>query len=278
MLKKFFAGLFTLAVTTASLAGQSTLATDAGAIIIDNTLALCEYVQTYHNQLTDETTDCSAYSATDTATTITRPLYIFDHVVFKNLDLIFTSSASPFIIRSGSLTIDGGHYTSPSCVVWIQYRNDSTPAYYVPSTTVTINSGVFEATVSTAYSTEAPSPVCVVSPVALTAEETQTVMNNYLPTGRRYVNLAPVRLMAMRSTPATGIPSASGYAHIDKDGDIRTPIEYLQTTLIAVVGDEGSGEPEPETQPAEPETPTTPETPTEPATTVIPKAPNTGRR
>ncbi|MBR2695544.1 hypothetical protein IKE86_01360 [Candidatus Saccharibacteria bacterium] len=273
MLKNFISGFFALTMLAAIVPVQPVSANGSAApIVIDNVLDLCQNLLNHGDWLDDSGT-CDAFTSTQTAATIVRLIYIRDDIILKNLNLTFLRPNSPFIIRDGGrLTIDGGHYTSPNCVVWIQYDNNSTPGYYVPTTTIQINSGVFEATVETMYSAEAPSPVCVSSRYPLTAAETASVINNYLPTGRRFVDVAP-RLRTLQNSNAVSneIPSDDGFAHTDKVEENRETIKYLKTTMVAVVGDEGQGGEEPVSE--EPETPEPAKT--EEPTVIIPKAPNT---
>lgn len=275
MLKQLTTSLFALGLSVASVPFMPATATST-PIVIDNVLALCQNLLSHGSGL-DESGTCDAYSGTQTSATINRIVHVYDDLVLQNLDLTFTRANAVFLMHGGRLTIDGGHYASPNCVVWIQYDNLNLPAHYVDTTTFTINSGVFEATVATTNSADSPSPVCVISPLPLTSTETQTVIAGYLPAGRRFVNMAPSLRTTKTATPTNDtIEADDGYAHISKDADEKTGVKYLKTTKVAVVGDDGQGgEPETPETPGTPETPETPDTPSE--TPVIPKAPNTGR-
>lgn len=270
MLKQLSAGLFALALAASNfshLAGTPAQAITGQPLVIDNVLDLCKNIQS-HGYSFNSANDCTIYSNTQTTATIDRTLRISEDLVLKNLNLTFTRPNAVFHMENGAqLTIDGGHYTSPNCIVWIQYDNRTTPDTYVPTTTFTINSGVFEATVETANSADAPSPVCLLSFDPVTPTEAEAIIANYLPAGRHFVDISTSsRTIANPSS----LTATSGYAHINKDAGEQTPITYLNTTIVAVVSDEGQGGTEPE-KPAEPETPAE-------TTPTVPKTPNTGRR
>lgn len=273
MLKQISAGLFTLAFAVtnfSNLSGTPAQATTNQPLVIDNVLDLCQNILS-HGYSFNPTNDCTIYSKTQTSATIDRALYISDNLTLQNLNLTFTKPNAVFFMRDGAqLIIDGGHYTSPNCIVWIQYNNRTTPATYVPDTTFTINSGVFEATVETANSAAAPSPVCLLSFNPVTPTDAETIIANYLPAGRRFVNVTT----NLRSA-SDPIAVATGSTFINKDPDEATPVSYLQTTIVSVIADDGQGGTEPE-EPEEPTEPEQPENPTEPETST-PKAPNTGR-
>ena len=280
MLKKLFVGLFAIILATAGLNTQFASATDSN-IVIDNILDLCTYMRSYNYSLDDSRT-CDAYTSDQTTVTLTRPIYIRDNVTLKNLDITFARASAQMYIYEGSLTIDGGHYASPNCVVWIQYRNVENPGYYVPITTIKINSGVFEATLTTKNSEEAPSPICLLThfPLSDTDPTPQELIANYLPAGRKFVNLET-------RTLTTEIPVTEGTVHISKDQTELTDVEYLITTKVVVVEDEGLGEeteeePEEEDEDIPEEEPEEVveevETPEEPAPEELPKAPDTGTK
>ncbi len=274
MLKQLIAGFLALGITVATLPVANTNRVTATSLEFDNILDLCLYVQS-NGHWFNNANDCSIYTKDQTSVVMDyRNLEIDDPIVFKNLDITFTRPNNPFIFRNnGSLTINGGTYTSPNCVIWIQYDNSVEPARYV-STPITINAGTFVASVETEYSAEAPSPVCIIPYSYVTLEEAKTAIANFLPAGKRFVDVAP----KLRSTKTNSVndglvPAESGYAHISKDGETRDEIKYLKTTTVTVVD-----VPAPEPTPEEPETPTEPESSTEtPKTPVLPKAPNTGR-
>ncbi len=275
MLKRFFCTLFAIIVLTFGTTNRPASATD-GSIIIDNILDLCQNMLA-HGYSLDNTRTCDAYSRAQTSVSnIDKIIYISDNVVLKNLDLTFTFSYTPFIINEGgSLTIDGGHYSSPSCVIWIQYDNGVNPGYYVPSTSITINSGVFEASLLNRESAEAPSPVCLISRYKLTTEEAATVIANYLPTNHRFINLGT-------RSAEDAISVSEGDAHISKSYEVTDTVDYLQTTAVAVVEDEGLGSEDlVEEEPAEPQSPDKYEEKEEDSEDYqdainLPKAPNSG--
>ena len=273
MLKNLFTGVFAFALATASvpvISNQTVSANGATPLVIDNILSLCQAVMAGGNWLDDSGT-CDAYASTQTAATLTRYIYVTGDWIFKDLDLTFTRSNTPFVISDGSLTVDGGHYTSPSCVVWIQYRD----GYYVPLTSVTINSGIFEATVSTTKSADSPSPVCLITPSTVTTTEAQRIINNYLPAGKKFVNLATRLRTTSTASTASPIETDTGYAHIHKDPNELDEVKYLKTTRVAVIDEEPESTPE---TPEEPTTPTEPETTPETPSIIIPKASATGRQ
>ena len=276
MLKNLFTGVFALALATASVPVTSNQAVNANGtapLVIDNFLSLCQAVIANGDWLDDSGT-CDAYTSTQTAATLIRYIYVTGDWILKDLDLTFIRTGTPFIIRSGSLTIDGGHYTSPNCVVWIQYRDGE----YIPDTKVTINSGTFEATVTTTYSDESPSPVCLATPYSVTAAEAQRIIDGYLPAGKKFVNLT-TQLRTVSTTPATNsIENGTGYVRIDKNPENRNEVKYLKTTRVAVIGEEPESTPEEPTTTEEPTTPTEPETTPEIPSIIIPKAPATGRQ
>lgn len=280
MFKKLFTGFFTLALATAGV--SYLVSSNANAIdepiVIDNVLSLCNAV-TENGFWFDDSGTCDAYSSDQISALIDRRIYVRGNWILKDLDLTFTISNSPFYISSGSLTIEGGHYTSPSCVIWIQYDE----GIYDPMTSVVINSGVFEASVETTYSADSPSPVCLITRENVTPEESQAIIAGYLPAGKKFVDIAPRLRMRSKAKAASdetvsesAIEADSGYAHVDKDGSNRTEVKYLKTTLVEVVGEPI---PEPEDEPEEPVEPGmgSVEEPEEtPETSSLPKAPNTG--
>ncbi|MBR3595143.1 hypothetical protein IKL45_02825 [Candidatus Saccharibacteria bacterium] len=266
MLKQLFAGLFALALTAATLPVSTVSATPA-TYEFNNILDLCLYVQSNGHWFNDAN-DCSIYANTQTSVVMDyRLLEIDDPVVFNNLDITFTRPNNPFSFRnSGSLTINGGYYSSPSCVLWMNYDNRYTPATF--TNRIIINSGIFTAN-STSTSSDAPaSPVCLISPIPVDASRIDAVINSYLPAGKTFQEV---------STTRRTLRANSGTAHVDKTYSNVEGIQYLSSRSVAVV--DGPVTPAPEPEPA-PETPETPEdTPSEtPATPVIPKAPNTGRK
>ena len=274
MFKRLFCALFATVLVALGTINHSASAV-SGENIIDNLYDLCQSML-IHGYSLDGSGTCDAYSRTQTsATNLEKRIYIWDNIVLKNLDLSFTYSYSPFIIyNGGSLTIDGGHYSSPSCVVWIQYDNSINPGVYEPSTSITINSGVFEASLSSQESIDSPSPVCLISMNRLTTEEAENAIANYLPAGRRFINLGT-------RSANSDIPVSEGGAHISKSYEIIDSIEYLQTTAVAVIEDEGlGGETEPEVKPTEvgeeSEQEETEDDIAKPEEAVVPKAPNSG--
>ncbi len=267
MNKRLFSGFFALAFAAASipvLTGSNASATDE-PIIIDNILDLCHKVQESGSWFDDSGT-CDAYTSNQTSAVLDyRRIIVTGNWVLKNLNLTFTQPNSPFYIISGSLTIEGGHYTSPNCVVWIQYRDGE----YVPSSSVTINSGVFEASLESKYSYESPSPVCVISREYLSAEEAAEVAANYLPKGKRFSDIT----LRQSSASVEKLQAEEGLVHISKEEKETEIVKYLKTTIVEVV--DSPVEEEPEVEPTPEETEPEPEESSE-ETPFIPKAPNTG--
>ncbi|MBR3131531.1 hypothetical protein IKG31_03070 [Candidatus Saccharibacteria bacterium] len=234
MFKRLFGGFLATIVLVLGGISNTVIAT-GGQIVIDNLLDLCQSMLV-HGYSLDGTGTCNAYSRSQTsATNIYSRIYVWDNIVLKNLDLSFAFPYSPFIIYDGgSLTIDGGHYSSPSCVIWIQYDNETNPGYFVPSSSIAINSGVFEANLSSHEGADVPSPVCLISRNRLTTEEAEVVIASYLPIGRHFVDLGT------RSV-SENIDVSEGNAHLSKSYDETDAVDYLQTTIVAVVEDEGLG-------------------------------------
>ncbi|MBR3320219.1 hypothetical protein IKG20_02850 [Candidatus Saccharibacteria bacterium] len=270
MLKRFFSGLLISATAFACFSLAPASATNK-PIIINNVLELCQAVMADGFWL-DRSGTCDAYSDSQTSATIDRSIYTTSNLVLKDLNLTFTHSKSPFIIRSGgSITIDGGFYSSSNCVIWIQYYNDSNPAYYVPNTSIIINSGTFEASVTTKNSADSPSPVCLITSTPVTTDEAQKIIAGYLPAGKKFVNVAS----SLRATRATtdDIEIESGYAHVNKNEDVRDEVKYIKSTRVAVIGDTiPEPGPEPETEPE----PVPEESEEESEEKTLPKAPRTG--
>lgn len=270
MLKQLITGLFALGFVATTFPAPTVTATAANPLEFDNILDLCLYVQSSGTRFNDAG-DCSIYSSTQTSVTMDyRPLTISDPIIFKDLDITFTVPNNPFNFRgNGSLTINGGHYSSPSCVLWMIYDNTSTPATFYNH--ITINAGTFTATSSNATSDTPASPVCLISFAPVDADDIDAVIDSYLPAGKQFQEV---------STTRRALRAQSGTAHIHKLATTTDDILYLDARTIAVVDSPVTPTPTPTPTPETPETPESPETPTEstPATPVIPKAPNTGRK
>ncbi|MBR2586817.1 hypothetical protein IKE71_00365 [Candidatus Saccharibacteria bacterium] len=259
MLKQLLLGSLAtlLAISTLPL----TPAVASEPLIIDNILDLCLNVQS-HGSWFNDANDCSIYSKTQTSVVMdNRLLYIHEPIVLKDLDITFVRKNLPFVfLGDGSLAIDGGHYTSPSCVLWmILDHNESTPVFY---NRITVNSGVFTATSENTTSDTPASPVCL---IAYDYDDEQNdyreIIESYLPDGKMFVE---------QETSTKSLRTASGFAHISKDYKTIDGIRYLTTRSVAVV--DRPTEPTPD-----PETTKTPEIVETPETSALPKAPKTGR-
>lgn len=262
MLKNLFTGLFAASLAVASVPVFS-YATPTTPLEFDNILDLCLYVQSNGHWFNDAN-DCTIYSKTQTSVIMDyRLLEIDDPIIFKNLDITFTRSNNPFIFRNnGSLTINGGTYSSPSCVLLLNYNNNLSPATF--SDHIAINSGTFIAT-STSTTNDAPaSPVCLLPYTPVNNDDVESVVNSYLPAGKMFQEVATVT-----RTLRTG----NGTVHVDKLYENTESIQYINARTVAVV--DRPVVPAPESTPKTPEEPTS----NNPTTTpIIPKAPNTGRQ
>ncbi len=250
MLRKVLLLLAIVAILVLSIIPKSAEATISGEpIIIDNVLDLCKITLSHGHWINDEG-NCDKYLATQTSATLNRIIYIEDDIILKDLDLTFKTANAVFLMRgSGKLTIEGGHYASPNCIIYIQYKNTDIPFYYVPITTFTINSGVFEATVETSDSEDAPSPVCVKSTNKMTEAETRAVIDGYLPKGRHFVDMGATTKSRDidEMMDSAEIPIEEGQIHIQKDRREKDEAKYLKTKIVEVVDEDfNDNEEEPE--------------------------------
>ena len=267
MLKQLITGLFALGFVAATFPAPAVTATTTNPLEFDNILDLCLYVQSNGHWFNDAN-DCSIYSNTQTSVVMDyRLLEIDDPIIFKNLDITFTRSNNPFTFRgNGSLTINGGHYSSPSCVLWLNYNNSVAPAFF--SNHITINSGTFTATSGNTTSDTPASPVCLAPYVPVAATDVESVINSYLPAGKIFQEV---------STARRTLRTQSGTAHADKTYSNTDGIQYFNARSVAVV-DGVIPTPTPEPTPETPEPQPTPTEENTPETPIIPKAPNTGRK
>ncbi len=265
MLKQFLTGLFAASLAVVSVPVFSH-ATPTTPLEFDNILDLCLYVQSNGHWFNDAN-DCTIYSKTQTSVVMDyRLLEIDDPITFKNLDITFTRPNGVFTFRNnGSLTIDGGTYSSPSCVLLLVYDNRLSPATF--SNRITINSGTFTATSTNATSDAPASPVCLLPYAPVANDDVESIVNSYLPAGKMFQEVV--------STTRT-LQAQNGTVHVDKLYSNSDDVHYLNTRSVAVVDRPVVPTPEPEPTPETPETsdePVVEETPT----SIIPKAPNTGR-
>lgn len=261
MLKRIITGLFTLGFIAATFPTLPVSADPVAPIEIDNILDLCLYAHS-NGHWFNNANDCSIYTSTQTSVIMdNRPLEINDPVILNNLDITFVlSNLQIYLKGNGSLTINGGHYTSPSCVLWMMYNNRKTPAAF--DRRITINSGIFTATSTNTTSDIPASPVCLNATDAIEPELAETLINDYLPDGKIFQEVSQTRQT---------LHIAKGTAHTSKDSSQIDDIYYLDVHSVAVVDAPTNLEP----------TPTEPEEPTpapEPESPLLPKAPNTGRK
>jgi len=250
MLKKLALPLIATTIFLLSIISKPVNATSLSEhIVIDSVLDLCE-ISLNHGYWINDEGNCNDYSVGQRDATLNRAIYIEDNVVLKDLNLTFKKPNAVFyIMENGKLTIDGGHYTSPSCIIYIQYNNLEPTTYYVPKTTFAIDSGIFEATAEILESEESPSPVCVISPIRLTEQEARTVISDYLPTGRHFVNMEQTRRTLSGETEYETISIEDGFVHIQKNLREKDEIKYLSTKIVEVVkedAEENEKEPEQE--------------------------------
>lgn len=209
---------------------------------ITSILELCETMKESGSWLTDDGS-CEGFTYTQTDYILNREIFLDDEFTLGDLNITFKGRTTPINIKSnGNLTINGGHYTSPHCFIWIQYNPET--GTYDKITDMNVNAGTFEADLSKENSLYAPSPVCVMDRENMTIKEAKEAIKNYLPEGYHFYD--PETGKSFQNLEDADI--LKGEANIDKDPAELTSTWYLKARIVTVVPDED----EPITDPEEP--------------------------
>lgn len=172
---------------------------------------------------------CDDYTDSQTALETNRYLEFKESLTLKDVDIEYNGQGAPILVRgNSSVTINGGTYSSPNCFIWIQY--DPSTKQYADGTSTVIDAGTFEATLSTASSKYAPSPVCVVDNWQMTLKDAKDAILNYLPKGYHFYDIETG--ISFETIPDEYI--LKGSVNADKNPDIFDSVWYLKSRIIAV--------------------------------------------